>query len=271
MARPKGSGGVPWTLTASREVDAAANALALQISTETGHVVPVPEVRARIALAGAARLMSCAACRAGKCSRHRPQVATIMPDGKGLRGPAIGVAEVDEVSVERAAIEPELPSRAQVEAPAAPAPPDPPASLPRSDAPVQAVLPIDPPMTPVEAPKRRGRPAGSRNKPREPTAESPAYTRVVARYFELFEQARGTKPTTFTGREGNRIKAMLQNIECDKLIEMLERAFADKWFRAKGTILSFANNPDMWAGTAKTAQSAPTSRQFEDALPEGWK
>ena len=256
MARHKGSGGVPWTLTASRDVDSEANRLAVQTSVETSAPVALSEFRARIVRAGIVLMSRCAGCRAGKCSRHRLHVATMMPDGKGLRGPAIGVAEVDEVSVERAAIGPELPSRAQVEvSAAAPAPPGPPAAS-RSDAPAQVVLPIDPPMAPVEAPKRRGRPAGSKNKPREVTPDSPAYARVVARYFELFEQARGTKPTTFTGREGNRIKAMLKSIECEKLIEMLERAFADKWFRAKGTILSFANNPDMWAGTAKTAQSA---------------
>lgn len=98
---------------------------------------------------------------------------------------------------------------------------------------------------------------GKRKPPKKSTEAPERYAEVVARYHELYETARGEKPT-FGSRQGGAVKQLMAaKGGAAGAIATLEKAYAPgSWWRDKATIVQIAGDPDKFTTSPPSARRA---------------
>lgn len=92
--------------------------------------------------------------------------------------------------------------------------------------------------------------------------------RVTAAYFSHFRTARGVAPQ-FDGAEGRAVKSLIRRMGADQTINIIERAYADTFWRNTATILSIDADPSRHLGTP--SKSAMRSSLQRDSGYQGGK
>lgn len=83
---------------------------------------------------------------------------------------------------------------------------------------------------------------------------------VMAAYSMAFERERGRKPS-LTGADGNAVKLALQKHKVEVILEAIDGAFGDPFWKGRVTIRKICSNPDLFRGSMRSTAQARQTRQ----------